>query len=544
MSTRIMISLLMTVALLSGPRITVSQTISQADSLGSIRVVVIFADSPSWVVVEKAPLKYNKKSAFSLQLDDGLKDAWSYAFQLAQGGVIGGIQYPGLFYTDGCGHDLNFTFSSSISSFSWYNGEDVHDPNTPYQYISITWPEIEEMYRKGWGISNHGVTSEAGDYAYSVARNHSYVKRKTLEACEGGIDMEIFVNTNGDINFSQYAFDQGYLACFRQGYSFGNPSFDVTGSWNPVNIPMGRSLLYQPINLPAIVHRIDSLSINGAHHWGTAFVHAVSDSLNGYSFDRFLAYMNEIAGAYGKSGADNMWIASEEEILNYLLVNKQLQVDTSLSGNRLEITLSGNIPASYRFYSTTLLISADQTVDSLSITGLNSISHTATGNDSLTLNLSWDGKQLIPPEEPAISWLLQSECSHSQKDANIAMDYILMMPEGTLRDEYRNRLCAIPGLEFPEGFCGLSTGETGESGRVILSPNPCHGSVILRNAPPNEAGQLTVYTLTGLPAGTHPLPPAVIGENLSVPVSLYDPGIYLLKAIWPSMTFSGKLIIR
>lgn len=515
----------------------------EKDSFQAIQITITFATSPASIEIEKAPLRYNKKFAVSLQFDDGVKDSYTHGFFLTNGGIINGNTYPGLYYTDGCGNDLNFTMSSSISSFSWYDLEDLHDPYGPYQDICVTWPELVEMYQHGWAISNHGLTSDTGNYAYSIARNHSYVKLKTKDACEYGVDMEIFVNVNGDINFSAPAFEQGYLACYVQGYDFGNPSFDVTSSWNPLNIEMGRSHLYEPISFTEIVNQIDALSINGSHHWGVSFVHSITDPIHGYSFETFKQHMNYIAGTFGKAGLDNIWMASEEEILNYLLVNRKLSINSNLTNNKLVITFSGDIPSSYRFYGTSLNIHADALIDNIEITGTEHYSFTGIGNDSSLINLTWDGKDLIPPSYYAGIWVTKAENSHNQEDANIAIDYILMMPEGEEKDEYKDRVCAIPGLLLPDGFCNLSTNFDSFK-EFMLYPNPCNKYFTIHFRGIDEKIQFELYNLDGKSIRKMVLKPKASNILEVVDVSQFPPGIYFVKVSNSTTRKTVILVIR
>ncbi len=442
------------------------------DNSDVLQVVVNFATKPSTYTVEKAPLKYNKTFAFSFQEDDDNKDIYTHAFQYLNGGMIGGVVYPGLSFTDGCGNIIKYRMSSSTSSFSWFDSTDIHDPNGAYQNIATTWPEINEMYSFKWGISNHGLTSDVGNYAYSIARDHSYIKRMTQLATPGGIDMGVFVNTNGDINYSAPAFDQGYLVCYRQAYDFGNPSFDVNSVWDHNDIKMGRTFLSSNrINLSAIVDSMASSSKNGARHWGVVFTHSITDSASGYDFTNFKLHMNYLANKYGKSGLDNMWMTTEEEVLDYLLVNNIISINAQLNNNRLVITISGDVPTKYRFYATSLLLEADAIIESIEISDALDYSYNGTGTSKSLINLSWSGKVLVPPQQPAETWVSKAELTQSQDDVNIAVDYVMMVPAGPEQAAFRSRLCAIPQKKLPDNFCTTGVA-SGEALHFILFPNP------------------------------------------------------------------------
>ena len=179
----------------------------QERDLSDLTVVIEFKSAPVSVNISHAPLKYNKNFALSYTLDDGAKETYTHAYKFLTGDVVDGTDYDPLYYTDGCGNNINFTMSSAIFSLSNDQTVDVHDPDNGYAELNITWPEIVEMYQGGWGIFNHGLTTaSSGDIYYLIGRNHSYIKYKTQDATTGGINSSIFVNPNGEETFSSPAF--------------------------------------------------------------------------------------------------------------------------------------------------------------------------------------------------------------------------------------------------------------------------------------------------------------------------------------------------
>ena len=231
----------------------------------------------------KAPLRYNKSFAYSFQIDDGGKDIYTHGYPFFEGGTIAGTTYPGLKFTDGCGNDLNFKMSTSLFSFSAYGGgeTDMHDPNSAFATLNVTWPEVIELYQHNWGVSNHGLTSSVtDDKEYEIARNHSYVKLKTQTATSGGIDLGIFVNPNGVETYTPIAFAQGSLVCYRVGYAFGDPSFDVTSAWDHNQIKMGRTGVGDNMNLQTLIDAMATALIRRGNrecqydqkwHWNKQF---------------------------------------------------------------------------------------------------------------------------------------------------------------------------------------------------------------------------------------------------------------------------------
>ena len=436
--------------------ICLSSRAQSFDSLQKIRITVTFSSAPSTYSVTKAPLRYNKLFAFSLEEDDGDKDIYTTAYPFLNGGVISGSTYPGLMYTDGCGNTKKFKMSASIFSFSLQGSNliDMHDPSGPYVATTVTWPQLIEMYQQNWGVSNHGLTSGGGGTpGYEVARNGSYIKLMMQSATAGGPDIKIFINPNGSESYSPFAWAQGYNICYREGYPFGDPGFNVSGAFPHQNFGMHRTNGYESISLSAIVNSLATASTGGAHQWGVMFTHSVTNASYGYSFSTFQNYMNYVANTYGKNGLDNILMASEEEVYDYLMVRDSINVNTQLSGKVLTITFTGSLANTYKFYNSTLLISANQNISSIATQGVQTSSYTGVGSANGMVNLSWNGHYIIPPEVNAETWVSKTEASHNQEDANVAMDYILMIPTFAAQRPYRIRLCAVSGITLPSGFC-------------------------------------------------------------------------------------------
>ncbi len=427
-----------------------------AQSVGVSYITIQFEQPPTTYSVTKTALRYNKDFALGIHLDDGKKDIYTHAYPLLMGGIVEGIPYPGLFYTDGCGNDINFKMSSSIFSFFQNGTVDGHDPNGPYGSINVTWPELIEMYQNGWGVYNHGLTSSASsDYYYEIRRNHSYVKRMMLAATPGGPEMKVFVNPNGNENYTTPAFGQEYIVAYRQ-YSFGVPSFDVTQHTFEDTLKMGRTSLEGGVSLNTIANNMAAASVNGAHHFGATFSHSVTGG-QGYSFPTFRAYMNYIEDFYGKDGADNIWLTTEEEILEYLMVNDAITVNDQLIYTDLIITFDGTLRTDLRYYATTLLIEADVAIDTIIIVGGTNNTFNGMGTNTTLINLEWDGYVRVPDSVNADYYVSIAEQTQFQHDWNIAMDYVEIIPPGDLKEYFRDRLCAIQGVIPPEGYCNCQT---------------------------------------------------------------------------------------
>lgn len=436
--------------------LALSFSIAKSQQVGVNSVTVRFENEPSTWSVEKAPLKYNKDFALAMHMDDNAKDIYTHAYPLLNGGTVGGITYPGLYYTDGCGNDIPFKMGVSIFSFEQGGTVDGHDPNGPYANLNVTWPELIELFQNEWGVYNHGLTSSNSlDPYYSIRRNHSYVKRKMLSATSGGPEMKVFVNPNGDNTFTTPAFNADYIVAYRQ-FSFGVPSFDVTAYTVGDSLRMGRSSLEGSTSLLNIANNMAAVSTGGAHHFGSTFNHSITGGA-GYTFPVFRAYMNAIANSYGKQGDDNIWMTTEEEIIEYLMNSENISLNTQLIGTDLIISFDGTLRTDFRFYALSLVVSANENIDTIFVDGGTANSFTGVDTNNALINLEWDGYVQVPDTVNAETYVSIAEQTQDQYDWNIAMDYVEIVPPGPTKEAFRDRLCAIPGINYPEGYCFCTT---------------------------------------------------------------------------------------
>ncbi len=441
-------------------------------------ILVSFDQPPTSVTVEKTPLRYNKKFAVSFHNDDGIEDIYSVGFPYFTGINNGSTNYPGLFYTDGCGNPISFKLSSNLYSWNANNDEDMHFPGNGYNVV--TWPELAVMYQNNCGIYNHGFTSDAFTddpfMNYSIRRNESYIRRQLIDVTPGGVRTRIFVNPNGASAYTQVAFDNGYKTAFLQsGGLVGDFGVDVTSfnAWDQ-NLALNR-LIAENIDLQAIVDQ--NANAEGAW-WVPLFTHSIVQQ---YPLADFLSDFAYIANTYGSSGADNVWVASEQEILDYLRVNQLTTVTSGVAGTTMLIQLSGNIPTDQRWYPLSLVVEATgATITNIQINGGTNNTFTGVGESNALINLEWDGYEVPDMVALADSYVTTAEQTQTQYDCSIAMDYVLMLPQGTDQQELKNRLCAIQGVTYEEGFCETCDFTLGDTQMI------CQGECVTLSAPEGE----------------------------------------------------------
>ena len=340
---------------------SVALTVISEVPAGHLLVTVTFNQPPTSVAVNKAPLRYDKDFAYSFSLDDGLVDDYTCAFKLLGGGYSPQTYgtYPGLFYTDGCGHNIPFKASLMWNSVN-SNLSDIHI-NTPSY---VTWNQLNQMLDSGWAVVNHAYSHATGtgtNYSWQITANDSAVFSHT------GIHMNHFVSPSGDAGYFPTAWQLGSVCVYSRTTTVGSPSglkIDNPLSYNQFMIY--RDFKSDDITTPAtIAQSLDNcanLSQNGNHYWYNDFTHHVSPNTVGGSliFSTFQTYMEHAESTYGLSGSDRMWMASGVEVFEYLKLRDACPLSWSLFGNQLRILIDrNNMPNDLLRYAMSLAIDAD-----------------------------------------------------------------------------------------------------------------------------------------------------------------------------------------
>ena len=363
-----------------------------SQSVGVNSVVVVFETNPTYVNIIKTPLKYDKEFALSFHIKNANKDIYTHALPFLNGGLVEGVNYPGLTFTDGCDNEVNFKMGTSLYSFAADGSTDVHNSTGAYTNDFITWPEAIELYQSGWGIFSQGVLPDnSGDQYYSIARNHSFVKFKTHGSVSGGIPMTVLMNPEEDNTFTTPAFDQNYRAAFSS-YPEGIQYYDISLIPNSDSLKMGINSMDNQESLATLIDLMHNNYNPSTRLWASANLSTITDgNTKGYTFSTFRFYMDYIEDTYGSGGNDNIWITSEEEVWDYLTTYNLITLHQEVLSDRLLITFSGNLPTHLRNYALSLFIDSDANIESVEINGGINNSFKIKADTSALVNLNWDG---------------------------------------------------------------------------------------------------------------------------------------------------------
>ena len=423
-------------------------------------VVILFYQAPDSVKVTKTPLKYDKAFAMSFQEDDSHVDIYNTAYPLFEGNGTTG----GLYYTDGCGNSLTFKMSTAMYIFNGLN-VDLLEPGPYHVPDYLTWPQVKELWEHNWGVENHGVSDPVTGHAdYDVQRTQSYAKRKVSDS----LYIKVFVQPNQGEAYYVPSVNNNYNGFLGQGMADG---LNGDESGIDLNDPTINWLTIKKVNRIfsgyGYKNKADELygySQQGSNRWVPWGWHINFTSA-------FSSELTQIYYDYGELGMDNILIASDDEILDYLAVKQAVLVNKNLSGNRLTITFSGNVPADRRFYSLTLKVKSNKIISNISVYGTDDYSVTGVNQDSGLINLSWDGRYYYPMEYLADSFTTVASVSGNQYDALVAMDYVILTDCGHTKDSLRDVLCGLNhegwDPDYDDGFCDVLTVNLGNDTTIL-----------------------------------------------------------------------------
>lgn len=331
------------------------------------------------IEAQLADLKYNKDFAYSLTMDDGKESQVLNVLPYFSGLGTPMDPYPGSlgrFQTDGCGNDVPFTAGLAIYSYSTddvFNFNDLHaGPTADF----LSWGEIMDAHRSGWDVMNHEFGRKDGLNLYS-ARVEDHIDHvwKVTDSLGQPILLSHFVVPAGLSNWllpgrdSSNSFGPLFFAgespvfdTYSGGLPWPGPGrsrnksvanqaspldgveFISThqGEWNIANNAIGASdLVRVPLrrkfrqtgNTNLATWRIEldataARSVGGEHYWLYEASHGTRNPVapGQVPWNDFTAFFDYLEATYGKKGSDRVWMASAQEVWEYLHLRERAVV--------------------------------------------------------------------------------------------------------------------------------------------------------------------------------------------------------------------------
>ncbi len=407
-----------------------AQVFAQDQALSNVKITVTFAAPPIGVRSKITYFKYNKSFALVLQNDDATTDVYNKVYPL----------FSHLFMTDGTGQDV--PFSLGTDHFVIQSGKDVHETDTTG---FLSWEKMAFLWQQGYSVANRGFVNPpyGSNQAYQVERNISYTTKMTAPFVKGGITMDTYVlPLNGKDHLLPARDEFGYIV-FSSSYYY-----DLNN--NPVDLEF--------VTTPYSQHtfkrnRIDdnlfkdvrfmALNSNKDNHWLGIYNFRNFGVAPDISFDTFKSQMEQIAAAYGKDGADNIWVAGDQEVFEYLLLRDKVSIQQSTLDNKTELSFTGKqIPGNLHWYSLTVMVTGNQPVTGITVQGATSTTHIFHGDTAL-INFSWNGRIIEPEGQVAAHYIQLAKNDTSAVNCLIASDYVDAIQNPDTLKKYHAELCAL-----------------------------------------------------------------------------------------------------
>ena len=318
-----------------------------------------------------APLKYDKHFAFTYTADDSVEGAYARIwrrinqkwiddtefFHLGNTPTTGYIpEYP-LVYTDGCGNDRRFGFSIALWP-TWgneYNPDGlIKDSST--NSIYITWNELDLI--KDWGVSMlyHNVDERVYDKnnADDIEKGFVADYNKVLEKINRR--MKIMGLPDGNAAYVTAA-DKSPLIDFYRS-SLHHLEFiylKSTGSLFKKRTYGGTNSSVNDVKLEELA----SQHTSDNPYWVGITTHRVDLSR--------IELLDTIYSLYGKGGDDSLWVASWDEVYEYIQMRLNSIVKKVVSDDTVTWKILVPFSKNYYFKDLSFLVSGITSVDALTV---------------------------------------------------------------------------------------------------------------------------------------------------------------------------------
>jgi hypothetical protein len=350
-----------------------------------VTVTVKYSTNPGNPKVSLADLKYNKQSVLSMDIDDQPANVMSVKAFL-QGGVAqeDGINYPGKFFTDGCGNNKPYSMGIAMTAHSNYNDGDL---TTVPSLLSAT--QLTNLVASGFLLENHGFYHEQDQYYLT---NNFTVPRNILENTnfiydKTGFVSRVWVTPSNYTGYNPYVQQQGFMAATSQSVTDGYTSQPVN-MWTDHLADLAQ--LDTSFNVflrdftddwanTTVTNELNS-RINGLRSKSSGTVHKIyrlgTHSYNSSNWEGFKSFFNYVDSTSGNT----IWVTSLQEFLEYLEVKKKLIMTQTLKSNILTITLDlSKVPVNNSFRDISLLVDNSSLISSISVSGADGYSYNTSG---------------------------------------------------------------------------------------------------------------------------------------------------------------------
>jgi len=410
-------------------------------------IIEFSIDLPSGVSADDvnlnfAPLKYDKHFAFTYTADDSVEGAYARIwrrinqkwiddtefFHLGNTPTTGYIpEYP-LVYTDGCGNDRRFGFSVALWP-TWgneYNPNGLIGDGTNKNSIYITWPELDLM--KDWGVSflYHNVDERIYDKTNpaDIVKGFKADYDKVLDKLNRR--MKVMGLPDGNTAYVTAADESPLVDFYRSSlHHLEKIYLKPAGSLYKKRTYGGTNSSVNDVKLEELAEQHTS----DTPYWVGITTHRVDLSR--------IELLETIYSLYGKGGDDSLWVASWDEIYEYMQMRLSSIVRKSTNGSTVTFKIMIPFGHNYYFKDLSLLLSSTTSIDMLAVSD-NILGYSYAGHgDGVLLNINFNNYLL----EAAEKYTSNFESSLSDEDKTDAYYFVNQLKD-TLKAPFVARLSA------------------------------------------------------------------------------------------------------
>lgn len=309
-----------------------------------------------------APLKYDKHFAFTFTCDDSYVTAFSRFWNLINAKWLddrefchlGGVPTSGrvpdrpLAMTDGCGNDRRFGFSCSIWP-TWGNEKnaafikELSETGSNSQYIS--WEELRLLSDFGVSMLFHNVDervygkTDPARIAQGLHDDYDKVYEKL------GLRMKVMGLPDGNRAYVEAARQSGLVSFTRNSLAWqtrihlhrcGDLRAGQTYGGNNNSVPAQK------------LAELAAQAASDDPYWVGLTIHRGDES--------YAEMLEEVCRLYGREGSDALWVASWDEIYEYVALREGAQVRKIAEGRTVTFEVEMPVEEGFWFRDVSLLV--------------------------------------------------------------------------------------------------------------------------------------------------------------------------------------------
>lgn len=387
-----------------------------------------------------APLKYDKHFAFTYTADDSVEGAYARIwrrinqkwiddtefFHLGNTPTTGYTPAYPLVYTDGCGNDRRFGFSVALWP-TWgneYNPNGLIGDGTNKNSIYITWPELDLMKDFGVSMLYHNVDERIYDKTNpaDIVKGFKADYDKVLDKLNRR--MKVMGLPDGNTAYVTAADESPLVDFYRSSlHHLEKIYLKSTGSLYKKRTYGGTNSSVNDVKLEELAEQHTSDN----PYWVGITTHRVDLSR--------IELLETIYSLYGKGGDDSLWVASWDEVYEYIQMRLNSVIKKIVSNNTITWKILVPFSKNYYFKDLSFLISGITSVDALSVSDkIFGYSYAAHGSGML-INVNFNELLL----ECAEKYTSKFESTLSEEDKTDAY-YFVNQLKATLKAPFVARL--------------------------------------------------------------------------------------------------------